>query len=479
MRIFELATLGIAAREKLMAHRDSTRTASNVPGRKSGRAYPYRHAEMPPALREEERLTRTQQIEVNSQQEEIQTEGRSGTLVFPNPGGTLVFPNPGGTLVIPNTEKESEASGTLMYAVQRPTNVAAERNQGGPLVGFLKVDRAIELKEFVRNVADKHPAMLENTVSFGACFDTENPVFVLGASQLRLVDQETNSMGRIKVAESRYVLTDTGKVRVNAFRGVEIQNHLVATNNLRNVVPIYLGDFSGDKHPLCKLKFVLEDIYGRPLGETPQASIVSTQLPAIAARGLEVLKELHSVGLMHGNVKEGLVWRLGEPESIRLRHFGGAKLYVDSAGVHVPITNCRGDGVSNCVSTVVDLAQLSNVLAKLSARGPLETLVADFRAAVGKLAYDRKFDYDSWIAAFRSAVGGNPQVEAPQVKKGTGAEVTGKRPAVEPTKKEVKKKTALKRVDKHEHRRERLARIENRKKESKSMNEKHKDSLGN
>ena len=467
MRIFELATLGIAARDKLMAHRDPPRTSSNVPGRRSGSACPYRHAKMQPVVsggrEKEERLSGSQQIEVNSQQEEIQTEERTGTLVFPDPGGTLVYP--GGTMVVTDDAEQPGASGTLMRSMRMPANAAAVRDQGGPLVGFLKVDQAIELRGFVRNVADQHPPMMQNRVAFGACFDSKNPVFVRGATQLRLVDREIESMGSIKVAESEdgqvaYVFTETGKIPVNAFRGIEIQNHLVNSHNQGNVVPLYLGDFSADKNELCKFSFVLEDIYGRPLGRTPQASIDGAQLPAIAARGLEVLKELHSVGFMHGNVYEGLVWRLGEPESLRLRHFGGARLYVDSAGMHVPITNCPGEGASNCISTAVDLTRLSDVLGKLSARGPLETLVADFRAAVGKLAYDRKFDYDSWIAAFRSAVGGNPQVEAPQVNKGTG---TG--PAVEPSQKKDQKKTQMKRTDTKHNKRERLASINKRKKE--------------
>jgi len=128
----------------------------------------------------------------------------------------------------------------------------------------------------------------------------------------------------------------------------------------------------------------------------------------IAKRGLEILKELHSLGVVHGLIDMGLVWLPGDVESIKLRTFGLAKVYFDaSTGQHVPVTYCRESSRNmggSCVSTVVDLTQFSKILTKLSSGLERASLVSAFKEAVDRLGFTETFDYDFWITAFRSAV---------------------------------------------------------------------------
>lgn len=274
-------------------------------------------------------------------------------------------------------------------------------------------DHAAALKAFIgatktSSRADSKPW----SVSFEDCFTNPNLAIVKGFA-LTVVDQEIANIGKIKVgfSDDRTVALalNEGHGRTGHVRGIKLQGHLESEYpNLQNmIVPVYQAEFPG-KPTQCSERFVFEGIYGKNVRATSQELLSDEIVFRVALRGIEILKELHSVGLVHGLIETGLAWLPGDVESIRLRNFGLAKLYFDaSTGQHVSVSNCR-EGSRNmggsCVSTVVDLTQFSDVLTKLSAGRASADLVAAFKEAVDRLGFTETFDYDFWMAAFRSAL---------------------------------------------------------------------------
>ena len=274
------------------------------------------------------------------------------------------------------------------------------RNNKAPAVApIVKVDQATELGAFIKELVQKISGDMKPwNVDFKDCFSDTGMILVAGT-------QFTVRDGKAGISsDGRQLALNTLVSRAGHAKGVEIQKRLL--NHLEGmVVPVYYAEFPADKDDQCKQRFTFEDIYGEALSITKSQTITDELVLRVAARGLEVLKKLHSLGLVHRKIRDGLVWNPGNVESIRLRFFGLAKVYFDSIrGQHVPVPNCKGgsrhDGLL-CPSTVVDLTQFSITLTKLSAAGATADLVAAFKEAVDSLGFTETFDYDFWINIFR------------------------------------------------------------------------------
>ena len=265
-----------------------------------------------------------------------------------------------------------------------------------PVIG----EHATQIQVFMESLRPV-PGELELwRVQFEDCFGDDHVALVDGT-------RFTVRDGKVGISADgqRQLALNAADIRANHLRGLEIQQHLANMGTM--VVPVYRAEFPG-KDIQCSQRYAFEEIYGTRLGNGRDAIITDGMLLDVAARGLEILKELHSLGLVHGLLDGSIFWTPGQVDSIRLRNFKLTKMYFDPrTGQHVPVFGCRGGsrhlGVS-CISTVVDLTQYSHILGRLSLGLASADLVAAFKEAVDSLGFAEGFDYDLWISAFRAAV---------------------------------------------------------------------------
>lgn len=133
--------------------------------------------------------------------------------------------------------------------------------------------------------------------------------------------------------------------------------------------------------------------------------LLARKVNAIATRLLTIIKTVHSVGLVHGNIRGNLVWNGKDPESIKLGFFGKAEFFVDPAtGAHADIRACqiRGEKIlksPTCASRGVDMQEIAELLSEMQFFGKK---VKDFVEYVSNLWYTDTPDYDLWIQTFSS-----------------------------------------------------------------------------
>jgi hypothetical protein len=176
------------------------------------------------------------------------------------------------------------------------------------------------------------------------------------------------------------------------------------------IVAMYTMRFSSEeKETKCKAFFHIEQEYGRTLSSFPGPLNLKT-IASIAARSLSILKALHSVGFVDGDLENDLVWTNNNPETLKLRLFKKADLFVNpKTGYHRSVENCITSfivknkiGVEACPSKAVDLIHLSSILNELleNSGNSNNIVFFEFKEASRDLGFIEEFDYDTWIERF-------------------------------------------------------------------------------
>ena len=259
---------------------------------------------------------------------------------------------------------------------------------------FIDFETARELQEFLESLSLPYPELSPlKTYLYDKCFPNDNEAIING-QRITEGDNFLWDYGNKKLTLTVTTLT------AYYVRGIRLQEQLGSVQALQDkVVPVYRADFSG-KDPMCSDAFVFEEEYGsRILDLRITDDKVALQ---IAARGLGILKALHSVGLVNGNLASDMVWLKGKPESLRLRGFGHMLLYYDARNVKRVALKCgqtlRGS-VNACPAPVSDLTQFSGIVSTLLKDHPLSV---EFKKAVDELDVSGTFEYGKWINTFKS-----------------------------------------------------------------------------
>ena len=187
------------------------------------------------------------------------------------------------------------------------------------------------------------------------------------------------------------------------------------------VVKYYPVDFhAGPDIVNCTPFFHVEEEYGAPLSAFGGALSIKS-IADLAARGIGILKSLHSVGLVDGDLASDLVWKNRNPKTLKIRSFKESELFVDpNTGIHVAVDTCetakivknfrgilispRSAKVANCKSRAFDLIQFAVILTELleisgHARQPD---ISEFTETAIDLGFREEFEYDSWIERFNT-----------------------------------------------------------------------------
>ena len=180
--------------------------------------------------------------------------------------------------------------------------------------------------------------------------------------------------------------------------------------------------------PGCEPWLMLEETRGSEFLGTPAESANPLPLEIVRAatvRVLEILKTLHSRGLVHLNLLNSLYWDGSNVESIKLAEYGSVQFFVDPAGAHVSVDNCKSDRNNsfltirrprpyNCVSRHIDYEDMVTLLDRLGNRVVETSLPHDAPRRVhflrlGRLVrestlvgFTETIDYDEWISLFLS-----------------------------------------------------------------------------
>ena len=206
--------------------------------------------------------------------------------------------------------------------------------------------------------------------------------------------------------ESRYLVNLAIRTGANEI-GIRLQEWLHKSILSRDIVGVQRAEFPG-KTRACTKFFPFEDVYGRKLSEMNPDDVPIKQVFELAARGLQVLRDLHSVGLVHGALRDGLVWVPNNVASLKLRMFDAAKFYLDpNTGLHHSVSTCnwRELSAATCPSTFVDLEAFARITMQLIDERGGSGLVRLFAEAVEDLGYAEAFDYEDWISKLSSAAG--------------------------------------------------------------------------
>ena len=139
------------------------------------------------------------------------------------------------------------------------------------------------------------------------------------------------------------------------------------------IVGMYTMRFSSEEMKAkCEAFFHIEEEYGRTLSSFT-GSFHLIRIALIAVRSLTILKAFHSVGFVDGDLTNDLVWTNNNPETLKLRSFQNAELFVNpKTGYHRSVENCITSlivkekiGVEDCPSKAVDLIHISNIFNEL------------------------------------------------------------------------------------------------------------------
>ena len=163
------------------------------------------------------------------------------------------------------------------------------------------------------------------------------------------------------------------------FRGYRLQEKLFSKMN-KGVFEIRRPHYSDPGKEVCNRVMVFEGAqYYRPCANEYE--------PGVAARALEILKELHHLGIVHGRVgrsfksyhEEGSQWTPEDIDSLRLGDFSSAEFFINTD---------TGDLIPG-KSPAVDL------------RAFAETFLPETERENFLKAINGKFNYDHWISHFR------------------------------------------------------------------------------
>lgn len=190
--------------------------------------------------------------------------------------------------------------------------------------------------------------------------------------------------------------------------GIRLQEWLHESILSRDIVGVQRAEFPS-KNRACTNLFPFEEFYGRKLSEMNPDDVAIKQVFELAARGLQVLRDLHSVGIVHGALRDGLVWFPNNVATLKLRKFDAAKFYLDpNTGLHHSVSTCNWKKLSaaTCPSTFVDLAAFARITMQLIGDQGGSGLVGLFAEAVEDLGYAEAFDYEYWISQLSSAAAG-------------------------------------------------------------------------
>ena len=206
--------------------------------------------------------------------------------------------------------------------------------------------------------------------------------------------------------------------------------HLIARQH-----PIDQGQLS----PACSTRTLVTDVVGgRPLWHLG-GQWSDYYLARVAARCLSIIRDIHALGIVHGDVHAGnfvVDNQLGDwPSRIRVVDFGRSVAFVDAQGDHVPPGPPEGGQAWNPLflspwelqgsrlSRRDDVYRLSEALLALRDKGPLARrvapregwlavkdrrqagpkLLADFHDAMRRLGFNQRPDYEGWIQRFERA----------------------------------------------------------------------------
>ena len=148
----------------------------------------------------------------------------------------------------------------------------------------------------------------------------------------------------------------------------------------------------------CERELIVRENIAIPISAISHAlSIVD--LHAIASRSIHILSKLHSVGLVHNRVDQGLVWDGSDVDSLRLSRVEDVYFFVDSRYQHVPCLE------ENCFSRKRDLGDLIELLTVLrrqlgSSPNAFSEKLTEFDDYVRSLDWTDNPDYTSCIETF-------------------------------------------------------------------------------
>jgi hypothetical protein len=206
-----------------------------------------------------------------------------------------------------------------------------------------------------------------------------------------------------------------------------VLSHVPITSYLRKKKAIQLelnrfGDFavalfpirSGSMTKECESQLVVEEAFGSPLDRDELGETDPNTAFLLAARAIESIAWLHSLGLLHRNIERAFVWDGKNPETLKIRELEDVQFFVNDHGEHVPVTSCSVDDSGkivrnmdpefDCLSRASDIEELAQFLLDLF--GLLEPLMddlVDFSFYASMLPLRAKPEYQKWIDRFRSA----------------------------------------------------------------------------
>ena len=217
-----------------------------------------------------------------------------------------------------------------------------------------------------------------------------------------------------------------------------------------------LGDFgglsvklhtvdAGQLLPGCEAAVTVTDFAGIHNLHALEASATHSQIAAIGAKGIRILKEVHAHGIVHGDVNKGnFVFEniLDPSATLRIIDFGRAERFLSFDGTHVPGARGEREQMLNAallspwelegytVSRRDDLFRLSETLLRLAGIDPVglgaidlsedaeiarakrreppgPRTLREFHQATLQLGFEANPDYDTWIERFTDAAARN------------------------------------------------------------------------
>jgi hypothetical protein len=152
--------------------------------------------------------------------------------------------------------------------------------------------------------------------------------------------------------------------------------------------------------PGCPVGFYWERMGGVELIGLNGVDFGLSGIARIGSEIFTILKHVHSVGLVHGDLKNGLILVEGR---LKIHDFGSARMYVDKEGNHLPVQACNKNALSveDCPSISVDLGAAVHVFKNLMGdRTAGQDTFVILYAEIEALGFTDEFDYDGWIAMF-------------------------------------------------------------------------------